>query len=130
MTLFDQSEIDALLATASAEGADGLDEAPRPKPKSAKSREPLPQELKRILRIKVPIIVRLSQREMCMEKILSLAPGSIVEFETGCHEDLSLVVGNQIIGSGQAVKVGENFGIRIAHLADMSERIKAMGGDA
>ena len=42
---------------------------------------------------------------------------------------LSLVVGNQVIGSGQAVKVGENFGIRITHLADMSKRIIAMGGD-
>ncbi len=130
MTLFDQSEIDALLATASTDGAESLDDGIQPGSRTKKPKTSLPQELKRIFKIEVPIIVRLSQRDMSMEEILSLAPGSIMEFETMCNEDLNLVVGNQTIGSGQAVKVGENFGIRITHLADMSKRIRAMGGDA
>lgn len=129
MTMFDQSEIDALLATASSDGAEGLDDGVRSGSRSKKSKAPLPRELKRIFKIEVPIIVRLSQRDMSMEDILSLTPGSIIEFETACDDDLSLAVGNRTIGSGQAVKVGENFGIRITHLANMSKRIRAMGGE-
>ena len=84
MTTFDQSEIDALLATAGAESpGEGMKHAPR----SGKSKAPLPDELKRIFKIKVPIIVRLSQRDMTMEEILSLTPGSIMEFETVCDDD-------------------------------------------
>lgn len=130
MTIFDQSEIDALLATAGASGAESLDNDVNAGSGMSNPKAPLPDELKRIFEIKVPVIVRLSQRDMTMEEILSLTPGSIIEFDTMCDEDLTLVVGNQSIGAGQAVKVGEKFGIRITRLADMSKRILAMGGDA
>jgi len=129
MTIFDQSEIDDLLASAAIHGADsiGADEAQAASAAAQRRQQPLPAELSRIFKVKVPIIVRLSDRAMSLGEILHLAPGSIVEFDTPCDADLSLVVGNQTIGSGQAVKVGENFGIRITRLSTMSDRIRAMG---
>lgn len=129
MTFLDQSEIDTLLATGQA-GDETSGGGVRTAPAPSKAQSPPPDELKRIFKIEVPIIVRLSQRDMNMEEILSLTPGSIIEFETACDEDLTLVVGNQDIGAGQAVKVGEKFGIRITQLADMSERILALGGES
>lgn len=132
MTIFDQSEIDALLASAATHGADALEGDDDNKSREANARRkkaPLPAELKRLFKIKVPIIVRLSERDMSFEDVLGLTPGAIIEFETTCDADLQLVVGNQVIGAGQAVKVGENFGLRITKMADMSNRIVAMGGD-
>ena len=39
----------------------------------------------------------------------------------------NLLVNNKPIGSGNAVKVGENFGIRINFIGDLKDRILAMG---
>jgi hypothetical protein len=40
---------------------------------------------------------------------------------------LELRVNNKAIGTGQAVKVGENFGLRITFMGDLKERITALG---
>jgi flagellar motor switch/type III secretory pathway protein FliN len=40
---------------------------------------------------------------------------------------LDLVVSNCHIALGQAVKVGENFGLRITRIGGLDEKIKALG---
>ena len=42
---------------------------------------------------------------------------------------LNLMVNNKVIGLGQAVKVGENFGIKITRIESAQERISAMGDE-
>jgi len=39
------------------------------------------------------------------------------------------LVNNKPIGTGQAVKVGENFGVKITHVDSAHDRIAALGGD-
>jgi len=63
-----------------------------------------------------------------MEDILSLAPGSILEFPKHADEPLDLLINNKPIGHGSAVKVGENFGIRLSDIGPEKDRIEAMGG--
>lgn len=89
---------------------------------------PQPEDVNRILHIEVPIIVQLSQRTMPLSEILDLTPGSIIEFTKPSDGELELKVNNKIIGSGQAVKVGENFGLRVARIGSLRERIQALGG--
>lgn len=81
----------------------------------------------RIKQIEVAIIVRLGSRQMKLRDVLSIIPGSILELPKSADEELDLLVANKAIGSGDAVKVGENFGIRIQHIGDLRERIEAMG---
>jgi flagellar motor switch protein FliN/FliY len=69
----------------------------------------------------------LAEREMALQEVLRWTPGSIIEFEQSADTELDLVVGNRAVGAGQAVKVGENFGIRITAIGEMDERIRAMG---
>ncbi|RMH11722.1 MAG: FliM/FliN family flagellar motor switch protein [Gammaproteobacteria bacterium] len=82
-----------------------------------------------ILKLSVPLLVMVGERKMSVEDVLSLGPGAILELERPADSDLILMVNNKTIGSGQAVKVGENFGIKITHIDSAADRITAMGGD-
>ncbi len=84
-------------------------------------------ELSTILQLRVPVVVRIGHRELPMDKVLSLGPGAIIELDKSAEEDLDLMVNNKLIGHGRAVKVGENFGIRITNIGSAAERVEAMG---
>lgn len=85
------------------------------------------ERLQRVKQIEVPVQVQLGSREMPLRDVVSLIPGSIIELPKQADEDLSLVVANKAIGSGEAVKVGENFGLRIRYIGDLRDRLEAVG---
>lgn len=70
----------------------------------------------------------LAECEMTIESILAITVGSILEFDVPVETDLSLFVGNRPIGAGQAVKAGENFGVRVTRIEPVTERIGALAG--
>jgi len=86
-----------------------------------------PVNLAQILRLEVPIVVRLGERGMRVGDVVALVPGSIIEFAKNAEAELDLMVNNRVIGGGQAVKVGENFGLRLTHIGDLAQRVEAMG---
>jgi len=86
-------------------------------------------DLASILRLQVPVVVRLGERDMTYGAVMSRKPGSIIELSKGADEELDLLINNKHIGYGSAVKVGENFGIRITFVGDVRERIEALGPD-
>jgi len=86
-------------------------------------------DLKTICKLEVPVIVQVGQHRVSMDEILALSPGTILELEKSAEEELTLLINNKPIGRGEAVKVGENFGIRISHIGTTAERVEALGGD-
>ncbi len=82
-----------------------------------------------ILKLEVPLLVMVGECRRPVEDVLSLGPGAIIELERPADSDLILMVNNKAIGSGHAVKVGENFGIKITEIDSATDRISAMGGD-
>ncbi len=84
--------------------------------------------LDRILAIEVPIIVQLGRRRLPLGDVVSLIPGAIIELPKGANEELELLVNNKVVGTGTAVKVGENFGLRVSRIGDARNRIQALGG--
>ena len=139
-----QTDIDALLTAAEGLAAEAGPEpdttaaqATSPPPPSAPAglTEPQPAgtyhraDLQRILSLAVPVMVDLAEQDMPVRKVLEFKPGSIIEFEQPFDADLALVVANRRIGMGQAVKVGENFGLRITQIGDIDETIQALGGE-
>lgn len=98
----------------------------------ARALRPLPlvasaATLQQILRLEVPIVVQLGARTMRVSDVIRLLPGSILELTKNADAELDILVNNQTVGSGCAVKVGENFGIRITHIGDSASRLSAMG---
>lgn len=84
-------------------------------------------DLKCILQLEVPLIVLIAEHKLTVEEVRNLAPGAIIELPKESEEDLEILVNNQGIAMGQAVKVGENFGVRITFVGDIKQRIEAMG---
>jgi len=89
----------------------------------------MPAEISAILRLEVPILVEIGARELPVDTVLNLAPGSIIELPKGIDEELEIKVNNKPIGLGRAVKVGENFGVRVSFVGDVRARIEALSGD-
>ncbi len=87
----------------------------------------MPADLKAVMKLEVPLIVLLGERQMMMEELRVLAPGAIIEVAKAVDDELNVLVNNRPIGAGFAVKIGENFGIRITYVGDLKDRIKAMG---
>ncbi|MGA3066061.1 MAG: FliM/FliN family flagellar motor switch protein [Tepidisphaeraceae bacterium] len=84
-------------------------------------------ELQRILQLEVPIIVRLAERKLNVHEVMRLGVGAIIEFSKSNDEPLELMINNKVIGQGEAVKVAENFGLRITQIGDAKQIAAALG---
>ena len=73
----------------------------------------LPKYSRSLLKIQVPVSVNLACKKESLHNIVELVPGSIIQFDKSCDEFLQLAVGDQSIADGDAVKVGDKFGLRI-----------------
>jgi len=75
-----------------------------------------------LLRIRVPVVVTLAEKRQPLGRIVELGPGSIIHFDKSCEEMLDLDVGGRPIATGEAVKVGDKFGLRINSIILPEER--------
>ena len=127
--LIDRTDINSLLTQANTLAAEAVVEAdaretPRPPPQLKLPDSP---EIRRLLRICVPVIVQLASRPMSIRTIRRFATGSIIEFHKSVEEELDLLVNNRPVGGGTCVKIGEHFGLRLTRVDDRAARIKSMG---
>jgi flagellar motor switch protein FliN/FliY len=104
---------------------------PRPAPRDGAAGLPAPAaaldpRLARILKLGVPVVVRLAHRQMPLREIVKVVPGTILEFDRMVGEELDLMVNNRHIGSGVAVKVNECFGLRITRIGTPRERLSSL----
>ncbi len=88
----------------------------------------LPPYMRSLLRIKVPVVVTLAEKRQKLNRIVELGPGSIIQFDKSCEEMLDLEVGNQAVACGEAVKVGDKFGLRITAMVLPDERFSPVAG--
>lgn len=101
--------------------------ADKAKPKSAKPRlRELPAYTRSLLRIKVPVVVTLAEKRQSLGRIVELGPGSIIQFDKSCEEMLDLDIGSHRIAAGEAVKVGDKFGLRITSIVLPEERFQSL----
>ena len=86
------------------------------------------RDVQSILSLDVPVVVVLAERTMRVNEVVQLRPGSILEVDKSAEQDLTLRINNRDVGTGTAVKVGENFGLKIAAIGSQQERVTALGG--
>jgi flagellar motor switch/type III secretory pathway protein FliN len=102
--------------------------AARPIPLGIPRPADLPPYTRSLLRIRVPVAVTLARKRQALGKIVEMGPGSIIQFEKSCEELLELSVGDHPIASGEAVKVGDKFGLRILSITLPGERFQPVKG--
>ena len=74
--------------------------------------------LKHVLEIETEVSVVLARKRMPLEDVLSLTSGSSIPFEKKHDEPLTLEAGGHEFAIGEAIKVGDKFGLRIRELID------------
>jgi flagellar motor switch protein FliN len=85
-------------------------------------RREFPPYTRSLLRVRVPVVVALAEKKHKLGHILELVPGQILQFEKSCEDPLELQISNCKIAAGEAVKVGDKFGLRITAIIPPDER--------
>jgi flagellar motor switch/type III secretory pathway protein FliN len=93
-------------------------------PRAAHSVEELPPYTRSLLHIMVPVSVTLATKRQAVDKIMELGPGSIIHFDKSCEEMLDLNVGQHAVAKGEAIKVGDKFGLRVTSVILPEERFR------
>jgi len=146
--VLDQNEIDAMLAEHAGGGGPAAGSpGPLPGPASpdaagsgaavfsseglvsgtATLNVPDTPEVRRLLKLRVPVIVRIATRRVPVHDIRHFSRGRIIEFDTPSDTRLELLINNRVIGHGDPVRVGDHYGLRITHVCDRRQRIRSMG---
>ena len=67
--------------------------------------------------VRVELEARLGKTELSVDALMALKAGSVVTLETGLADMVDLYVNNACVARGEIVAVGDQFGVRITHLA-------------
>jgi len=86
----------------------------------------LPNYIRSLLAVEVPVMVTLARKKQHVNEILELGVGSILKFDKSCDEALDLEVNGRPIARGEAVKVGDKFGLRLTSIILPEERFKTV----
>lgn len=68
---------------------------------------------RRLLPIPVPVVVQIASKKIDLAQLRAFSPGMLLTFNKSCESLLDVFVANRLYCRGEAVKVGENFGVKI-----------------
>ncbi len=66
--------------------------------------------------VEIEITLEIGRKRMRIADVVKLAPGKTVELDKQAGEPLELLVNGRLIGRGEAVVVGDRYGIRITEI--------------
>lgn len=85
-------------------------------------------DFERVLDIPVMLHVELGRRRMRIGELLEMGTGSVVELDTPAGAPLALYANETLIARGEAVVVGDRYGVRITDIPSPSERAERLAG--
>jgi flagellar motor switch protein FliN/FliY len=72
-----------------------------------------PRSINFILDIPIELTVEVGRRKMTMGELIELLPGTVVELDRPAGGQLDILANGKIIAKGEAVVVGDRYGVRI-----------------
>lgn len=81
----------------------------------------------RILDLPLVVHVELGHRRMRVTDLLQVGVGSVIDLDTAAGAPLGIYANNTLIAQGEAVVVGERYGVRVTEILTPSERVKKLG---
>lgn len=76
--------------------------------------------------VELDATLQFGSREMALNEILELGPGSLVELNREVSDPVDVVVGNRIVARGEVVVVSGNFAVRITEVAAPQLRLESI----
>ncbi len=71
------------------------------------------QHRHRVLNVPVDLTVQIASKKVDVSQLRNITPGILITFNKSCESLLDVFVGDRLKFRGEAVKVGERFGIKI-----------------
>jgi len=69
-----------------------------------------------LLDIPLELTVEVGRRAMTMGELIDLMPGTVVELDRPAGEHLDILANGKIVARGEAVVVGDRYGVRILEI--------------
>jgi flagellar motor switch protein FliN/FliY len=77
--------------------------------------------------IPLQISVEVGRSKILLRDLLKMGEGYVIELDKLAGEPLDLYVNSRLIARGEAVMVGDKFGIRLTDVVSTSDRIENLG---
>lgn len=71
------------------------------------------EELAHIIDIPIPVDVELDRRTMTLRNVLELEAGAVVKMSRAAGENIDVLIGGCVLGSGEIVIIEDTVGVRI-----------------
>lgn len=104
------------------------EDAPSRGPASRPCQDEIVRRVPVIKKLPVAVIVKLAEKKITLSQLRAVGPGTIVQFEKSCEDLLDLCVNNAVYCRGEAVKIGEKFGLKINALGPFEDLLDPLGG--
>jgi flagellar motor switch protein FliN/FliY len=104
-----------------------LQESPASGSKTVKSTEIKGRGLDFLYDIPLQISVEVGRSKILLRDLLKMGEGYVIELDKLAGEPLDLYVNSRLIARGEAVMVGDKFGIRLTDVVSTSDRIENLG---
>jgi len=77
--------------------------------------------------IPLQVSVEIGRSRIPLKELLQMGEGYVIELDKLASEPLDLYVNSRLIARGEAVMVGDKFGIRLTDVVNASDRIEKLG---
>jgi flagellar motor switch protein FliN/FliY len=106
-----------------------LQEPPKPAQKSTNtsSDQKTGRGLNFLYDIPLQISVEVGRSKILLRDLLKMGEGYVIELDKLAGEPLDLYVNSKLIAKGEAVMVGDKFGIRLTDVVSTADRIENLG---
>lgn len=77
--------------------------------------------------VPLQVSVEIGRCKILLKDLLSMSEGYVIELEKLAGDPLDLYVNSRLIAHGEAVLVGDKFGIRLTDVVSKSDRVEKLG---
>lgn len=105
----------------------GMDTSVVDQNSSSSSEESSERGLEFLYDVPLQISVEVGRSKILLKDLLKMGEGYVIELDKLAGDPLDLYVNSRLIARGEAVMVGEKFGIRLTDVVNASERIEQLG---
>jgi len=85
------------------------------------------RELEFLYDVPLQVSVEVGRARILLKDLLQMGEGYVVELDKLAGEPLDLYVNSRLIARGEAVKVGDKFGIKLTEVVSQTDRIENLG---
>lgn len=87
------------------------------------SEGPISADISMILNIPVTLSMEIGQTRISINELLKLSKDSVIELQRMADEPMDVLVNGTLVAHGEAVVVGDRFGIRLTDVISPQERL-------